>query len=272
MDDICRDDSILSEAVLAQFNALPVNADLTAAGGVRQPIVRLNAVQPQPARQPEHPPGHLHRRQPGRRRGARGPRGAAHGRLLPMNRSRHASGFSQPELLVTVVILGLIAAVGGGSLFNIVRRERASAVASELAGWLDQVSAESSRFRAQAGGGEPCTVTITTRTTLTTGAELARIEPAGCAPQATLTVPDLYYNNTLVQITADPARFVYTPRGTVATTTGAPLPNGEVQITMSVKSLPPLRCIRLTGLIGVLEVGRNNQATTGGTCDEWNRA
>lgn len=188
-----------------------------------------------------------------------------------MNRCTPTSGFSLPELLVTTAILGLIAAVGGGSLINIARRERASAVASQLAGWLTEVNGDASRFNAQAGGGQPCTVTITTGTHLTTGDELARIEPAGCAPQATLTVPDLYYNDTRVQINATPSRFVFTPRGTVATTTGAPLPNGEVQITMTVKWLPPLRCIRLNGLIGVLELGRNNQAN-GGTCDQWNRA
>ncbi len=37
--------------MLAQFNALPVDAGITAAGGVRQPIVRLNTVQNQPGNQ-----------------------------------------------------------------------------------------------------------------------------------------------------------------------------------------------------------------------------
>jgi hypothetical protein len=50
---ICNDPNqgIISDAVLAEFNDLPMNADLAAAGGVRQPIVKLNAVQNQPGNQ-----------------------------------------------------------------------------------------------------------------------------------------------------------------------------------------------------------------------------
>lgn len=49
VDAICAEPNqgIISNAVLAQFNAIVPNADLTASGGVRQPIVRLNAVQNQ---------------------------------------------------------------------------------------------------------------------------------------------------------------------------------------------------------------------------------
>jgi prepilin-type N-terminal cleavage/methylation domain-containing protein len=183
-----------------------------------------------------------------------------------MNRYPRAGGFSMPELLVTTVILGLIAAVGGGSFITIARRERVTAVTSELSGWLDQVNGDARRFNAlvdSQGQNETCTVTITTGTDLTAGTVLARIEPRDCATQDTLTVPDLYSKGPTVQITATPSQFVFTPRGTVATTNGAALPNGEVQITLSVNSQLPLRCIRLVGLIGVLEVGRNNQAANG---------
>ncbi len=43
-----------------------------------------------------------------------------------------------------------------------------------------------------------------------------------------------------------------------------------ITINVSVNNQRPLRCIRLVGLIGVLEVGRNNQASSG-TCNEWSR-
>jgi hypothetical protein len=53
VDALCADPNqgIISDAVLAQFNALPVNADLTPAGGARQPIVRLNTVHNQAGNQ-----------------------------------------------------------------------------------------------------------------------------------------------------------------------------------------------------------------------------
>lgn len=49
VDALCREPvrGIISDAVLAQFNALPVNGALTTAGGARSPIVRLNSVQNQ---------------------------------------------------------------------------------------------------------------------------------------------------------------------------------------------------------------------------------
>jgi hypothetical protein len=53
VDAICAEatSGILSNAVLAQFNALAVNPDLTAGGGARQPIVRLSAARNQPGNQ-----------------------------------------------------------------------------------------------------------------------------------------------------------------------------------------------------------------------------
>ena len=179
-----------------------------------------------------------------------------------------SSGFSLPEMLITVVILGLIAAIGTDSLVNLARRERANSVTTELTGWLDQVSRDASRFNAQAGGAL-CTVTISTGT-VAVGAQLARIEPAACASQNILTLSDLYANNAIATITATPSQFVFTPRGTLSTTTNTALPNGQVLININVNNQRPLRCIRLVGLIGVLEVGRNNAAATG-ACTEWGR-
>jgi len=179
-----------------------------------------------------------------------------------------SSGFSLPEMLITVVILGVIAAIGTDSLVNLARRERANSVTTELTGWLDQVSRDASRFNAQAGGAL-CTVTISTGT-VAVGAQLARIEPAACASQNIHTLSDLYANNASATITATPSQFVFTPRGTLSTTTNAALPNDQVLININVSNERPLRCIRLVGLIGVLEVGRNNAAATG-ACTEWVR-
>lgn len=179
-----------------------------------------------------------------------------------------SSGFSLPEMLITVVILGVIAAIGTDSLVNLARRERANSVTTELTGWLDQVSRDASRFNAQAGGAL-CTVTISTGT-VAVGAQLARIEPAACASQNILTLSDPYASNASATITATPSQFVFTPRGTLSTTTNAALPNGQVLININVNNERPLRCIRLVGLIGVLELGRNNAAATG-ACTEWGR-
>jgi type II secretory pathway pseudopilin PulG len=170
------------------------------------------------------------------------------------------------ELLVAVVMLGVLAAVSTTSISTIYRRERVNHVATELTGWLDQANRDASRFNAQAGGAA-CTITLNTGK-LDVGAVLARVDPADCASENTLRVPDLYTMSATATITAKPATFVFTPRGTVATTNGDALPNNEVQITISVNNQPPLRCIRLTGLIGVQQLGRNNQVSSG-ACNQW---
>lgn len=172
------------------------------------------------------------------------------------------AGYTLIELLVTVGILGVVAAVGVYSSFNLARRERANTVASALAGWLDQVNRDVGRFNAQAGGAT-CTVTLSTGN-LAEGAQMARVVPAACAIQPTLVVPDLEANAPSVQLTASPASFVFTPRGTVVATTD------PVGITLAVNGQPPLRCLRLSGILGALEVGRNNAVSTG-SCTEWGR-
>ncbi len=177
-----------------------------------------------------------------------------------------SGGFTLVEMLVVVLILGMLTAVASTSLISMARRERANRVATELAGWLEQVNRDATRFNAQAGGAT-CTVTIGNGN-LASGAVLATVDPVACTSESTLRVPDLYGNGTTATITTNPAAFVFTPRGTVATINGAALPNNEVQITISLNNQPPLRCIRLTGLIGVQQLGRNNQVSSG-TCNQW---
>jgi Tfp pilus assembly protein FimT len=170
-------------------------------------------------------------------------------------------------MLVVVVILGVVAAVGTSSFTSLVRRERTNHVTTELARWLDQANRDATRFNAQSGG-TPCTVTINNGS-LVSGNVLATITPAACASESTLRVPDLYGNAPNAIITANPTSFVFTPRGSVATTTGAALPNNEVMITTKLNDRPPKRCVRLSGLVGVMELGSNPQVTS--LCNQWGR-
>lgn len=178
-----------------------------------------------------------------------------------MKRPSPTGGYSLPELLVSATILGSIAAVGGSSLYNLARRERANAVASELAGWLDMVNHDARRANTPLDGAT-CTVTVSTGN-LAAGDQLAAVTPAVCAQQNTLTVPDLANTSPMVNVTATPATFEFSPRGTVATDEG-----GDVLIRILVNNAKEVRCVRLTWLIGVLEVGRNNE---GGACNQWSR-
>lgn len=180
-----------------------------------------------------------------------------HGRRLD------AVGFTLSELLITVAVLGILSAVVmNGFGMNEWRRSRVNAVALELNGWLEAV-------RRSALKGTGCRVTIQTATQAAAGSVIASAAPV---TTAAVTVPNTCMSqqplrilsnagNDVYAISADPATFTFTPRGT---TRGLANDNqNDLEITIALNGEPPMRCVQLSSPLGVVRIGTNDTSASG---------
>ncbi len=151
-----------------------------------------------------------------------------------------------------LALLAVFATISFTGVLFILRRDRAQAVASEMAGWLTAVRRAGER-------GSGCAVTITTGVSLAPNATMATTTPAACGFPA--LVPQAGPNTRFI-ITATPSTsstFSFTPRGTVFVASQAGTP-----ILISISSLqggapiPPARCVRIAPPLGLIEVANNS--------------
>lgn len=175
------------------------------------------------------------------------------------------AGFTLPELLVVIVILGVIGSVGIQGFFFLVRRARVQSVALEVAGWLEQVrnAAADEVFPRQG-----CQITFATGT-LAGGVQLAAVDQTGGAcpfPEPVLRVPPGVQLDTVQIAVAGTNPLVFTPRGLWIAPGGAIGQNFLLSMTLTGGG--PLRCIRLTPTLGSVEIGRPPNSA-GDTCTNW---
>lgn len=175
---------------------------------------------------------------------------------------RGMQGFTLAEVLLAVGLIGILSAIVIANNPGQWQRERASSLAYELAGWLEEVLAYSMRNNAR------CDVQITTGTR-NLGATVASITNTAACPvrEPTFTIPavlgqagDQY---EVASFNADSGAvqttFTYTPRGAITAT-------NNLQILMAVRpgggaAVAPLRCVRITATLGLISVGRNDGAS-----------
>ncbi len=179
-------------------------------------------------------------------------------------RRRQATAFTLTELMVTVALIGILSAIALRVTGVEWRRGRVNAVAVELTGWLEAV-------RRAALKGNPCEVTIHTSSAAAAGSTVASaaVDPSvasgaaivnTCLNQDPLTITAVSSGSDRYAISATPAVFTFTPRGTVVGLN----PSTGLEVRISLNNTPPMRCVQITSPLGLIRVGNDENGS--GTC------
>lgn len=214
-------------------------------------------------------------------------------RPRPSDRTR---GLTLLELMVTVAVLSILAAITVPSFQFVLRRERVNALAYEIAGWLEEsrsIAAREVNPDPLAGG---CAIVIAApQADAQAGAVIAGI--SGCAARSMqLRVPDTWGGSfrishsipagsisnapTSADCTASgiPAglcsgsvRLFFTPRGMWSSDSVANLRDDlEIRIAPA-DGTAPRRCVRLSSILGSIDIGSANAGGVQAGCDNYAR-
>jgi type II secretory pathway pseudopilin PulG len=213
------------------------------------------------------------------------------GRLQASDRGR---GYTLTELMVIVAVIGVVGAIAVPSLLFVLRREQVNALAFEIAGWLEatrSIAAREVNPDALAGG---CAIVIgAPQEDAQAGAVIAGI--SGCAARETqLRVPDTWGGRfqirhsipagsisnapTAADCTASgipsglcsgSVRLFFTPRGMWSSDSVANLRDDlEIRIAPADGSAPR-RCVRLSSILGSIDIGSANAGGVQAGCDSY---
>jgi prepilin-type N-terminal cleavage/methylation domain-containing protein len=215
--------------------------------------------------------------------------------------SQRQPGFSLPEIMVVVAILGIASAISIPSFAFVLRRERVNAVALETAAWLERVRSLSARqvdttvdttapgaVNYTPGGG--CAIILGgPRPAVSTGDAIAAVE--GCViPDPVLRLPDTQGQTFAIQTFGLSARSVpdgdvpvcppelgaacsgsvslfFTPRGTWSSDSVGDQ-DFEIRISLS-DGRGPKRCVRMSEIMGSIDIGTSQDGALGTACTSY---
>jgi Tfp pilus assembly protein FimT len=183
--------------------------------------------------------------------------------MVPVMRSRFASGFSIVELLVIVALIGILSRT---ALISVQRdqfdrrRDALNSSVRDLASWFDLI-------RTRAATGTVCTVTITPNGTLLSGGTLASVSPSSCGSTLTLDgeAASLTGQLALANTPNATASITLTTEGgaQLASTASVNGFNG-LEVALSSASVNLKRCLAISNGTGSLLLGA--ASTSSGTC------
>lgn len=166
-----------------------------------------------------------------------------------------APAFTLIEILMAVSILGVLAAGSWRVIQNDLQRSRLNAVSMEFAAWVESIRKAAQRTQ---GG---CEISVSNLANAADGTLLAsvrnlRADDSACATNGRFLFQAPSRDGRLSS-RATNAVFTFTPRGTILGAGPQALPD-QVEVKLALKGISQLRCLRLSGLLGALQLGANS--------------
>jgi type II secretory pathway pseudopilin PulG len=200
------------------------------------------------------------------------------------------NGFSLAETVVVVLILAVSAAVILPTSVSVLRRERVNALALELAGWLEEVRALSARqVTSDAKKNEAgCSITISAPSdSVKPGDDIAAAancnarNPKVSVPRdlnanlkvahsvPTALIQDSDDDNCAVLVCTKSVTVNFTPRGMWSfSNTAGVVQDLEIRIALA-DGRGPKRCVRMSSILGSIDIGSGDDGNTSSTCERW---
>ena len=185
-------------------------------------------------------------------------RASANGARAQAPQTRSQRAFSLVELMLVVAVLAIVASLSLSTLGHDWRRAKLSSTAVEWAAWLELV--RKAALRTESG----CAITVSTLVDQPTGSAVAVVSNLGAGESSCAAEPTLRFlapsQGDAISTSATSSTLIFTPRGTILGPAASELASGW-ELRLSLASTDAMRCIRLSGLLGAVQIGSN--ATTG---------
>ena len=169
------------------------------------------------------------------------------------------AAFSLAELLIAVAILGILSGVAISFSGYEWKREQINTLAIDLAGWLEVVRNNALKQTSTVVTSGGCTVTFSTLTSANPGTTLASVSPSSCAVEPNFIIPAVAGSYTYTTAITNGSgssnnQVIFTPRGTSTN-------SSSVILKMRLSSTTSLRCVQVSGTLGLISIGSNESSS-----------
>ena len=208
------------------------------------------------------------------------------------------AGMTLIELLVVVVLIGISAAISVGSYSFVMRRERLNTLALEVAGWLEEARSLASREVSESTTTGGCAIILGGPvSSAKTGDVIAVVQGDAsntCSVrQTSLRIPDTQGNTFKIGVyglgsgkaandSSNPCTasmglncsgsvyMYFTPRGMWSSDSIQAGQDMEIRIVHS-DGKSPKRCVRVSSILGSIDIGQASTGDIATSCDTWGR-